>query len=198
VIIEAPTEEAPAYYVEEFDGEFNNCFNNTWGNENVQDFFDYYTKDGALTIDHNQSDLSTFLLYEPYIYTDVRLDVAVETLSSDNSAAILVCRYDPNLGRYEYRIENDGEWYLFYYDYANTQEYTILANEVSTAINMGKNNNIYTVICQGGEFSLYINGQFTYTIEHEALTECFVGFGLGNFEGYPLSVKYNWFEISEP
>ncbi|MRS04446.1 DUF1080 domain-containing protein [bacterium] len=191
--------EAQAFYLEEFDGDLSNftydVFN--FGNGSSDDAT-IDAEDGALKFVNNGQDLYTYVYYEPYIYTDVRIDIEAENLATNDNSITLFCRYDGDLGWYEYNIDNDGEWTLYYYDYVVAQKYVQLYDGGSTAIHMGRDINTYTMICQGQEMSLYINGEFTHSFSHKDLKEGQVGFGVSSYDSYPVRVNVNWFEISEP
>lgn len=191
--------EAQAFYLEEFDGDLSNftydVFN--YGSGSSEDAT-IDADDGALKFNNNGDDLYTYVYYEPYTYTDVRIDIEAENLATSDNSITLFCRYDEELGWYEYNIDNDGEWTLYYYDNVVAQQYVQLYDGGSTAIRMGRDTNTYTMICQGKELSLYINGVFTHSFEHKDLKEGQVGFGVSSYDSYPVKVNVNWLEISEP
>ncbi|HCS38750.1 MAG TPA: hypothetical protein DIW44_04095 [Anaerolineaceae bacterium] len=191
--------EAQAFYLEEFDGDLSNftydVFN--YGSGSSEDAT-IDADDGALKFNNNGDDLYTYIYYEPYTYTDVRIDIEAENLATSDNSITLFCRYDEELGWYEYNIDNDGEWTLYYYDNVVAQQYVQLYDGGSTAIRMGRDTNTYTMICQGKELSLYINGVFTHSFEHKDLKEGQVGFGVSSYDSYPVKVNVNWLEISEP
>lgn len=193
------SDEPLAYYVEEFDGDLGNFTYDVlnFGNDSSDDAT-IDADDGALKFINNGRDLYTYVYYEPYIYTDVRIDIEADNLATNDNSITLVCRYDEDLGWYEYNIDNDGEWTLYYYDNVVAQRYVQLYDGGSTAIRMGRDTNTYTMICQGQEMSLYINGTFTHSFEHKDLKEGQVAFGVSSYDSYPVKINVNWFEISEP
>jgi len=201
-VTEEPTvaDEAQAFYREEFDYVNDNYWYDviTFSGGGTFDDVTVEVYDGVLQIENNGQELYTYVYYDPYIYTDVRIDLEVDNLGLSDNSVQLVCRYDPDYGWYEYNIDNDGEWILWYYDEVLTKGYVSLYDGGSTAINMGRDKNIYTMICQGREISLYINGVFTKTVEHKDLKEGMVAFGVSSYDSYPVKVNVNWFEISEP
>lgn len=191
--------EAQAFYLEEFDGDLSNftydVFNFGSGSSEEATID---ADEGALKFVNNGPDLYTYVYYEPYTYTDVRIDIEAENLATNDNSITLFCRYSDDLGWYEYNIDNDGEWTLYYYDNVVAQKYVQLYDGGSTAIRMGRDTNTYTMICQDQEMSLYINGQFTHSFSHKDLKEGQVGFGVSSYDSYPVRVNVNWFEISEP
>jgi len=191
--------EAPAFYLEEFDGDLDNfTYDVINAGSGSSDSATINAEDGALEFTNNDEELYTYVYYEPYTYTDVRIDIEAENLGTSNNSITLFCRYDPDLGWYEYNIDNDGEWTLYYYDEVVADDYVQLYDGGSTVINMGRDTNTYTMICQGKEISLYINGVFTHTFEHKDLKEGQIGFGVSSYDDYPVKVNVNWLEISEP
>jgi len=191
--------EAQAFYVEEFDGDLSNFTYDVlnFGNGSTDDAT-IDAEDSALKFVNDNEQLYTYVYYEPYTYSDVRIDIEAENLATSNNSITLLCRYDPDLGWYEYNIDNDGEWTLYYYDNVVAQKYVQLYDGGSTAIKMGRDTNTYTMVCQGQEISLYINGVFTHTFEHKDLKEGQIGFGVSSYDDYPVRVNVNWLEISEP
>jgi hypothetical protein len=157
-----------------------------------------YPEDGQLKFDHEGANAYSYVYYNPWIYTDVRIDIEAENLATNDNSVNIVCRYDPDLGWYEYNIDNDGQWTLWYYDNVVYKGYQKLYDGGSTAINMGRDTNLYTVICQGDELTLYINGQLTRTVENKDLKEGLIGFGVSSYDSYPVMINMNWMEISEP
>jgi hypothetical protein len=187
------------YFREEFDGNLDNYSYNVIVDGNSEaDLSKVYNEDGVLKFEQNGEYLYTYVYYEPYTYTDVRIDLQAENLATSDNSITLFCRYDPERGWYEYNIDNDGEWTLLYYDAVIAKGYVKLYDGGSTAINMGRDTNTYTMICEGTSLSLYINGVFTHTSEDKDLKEGEVGFGVSSYDSYPVLVNINWFEISEP
>ncbi len=191
------SDEPPAYFVDEFEGSIDNYWMDIYG-PGDHDLVDIYQDDGYLKFQHDGEQLYSYVYYDPYTYTDVRIDIQAENIATNDNSVNIVCRYDENLGWYEYNIDNDGEWTLWYYDPIVYQGYKKLYDGGSTAINMGRDTNLYTVICQGDELSLYINGVLTRTVENSDLKEGMVGFGVSSYYSYPVIINVDWIEISEP
>lgn len=193
------SDEPPAYYLEEFDGDLSNFTYDVlnYGSGSTNDV-EIDAINGALKLKNNNEDLYTYIYYDPYNYTDVRIDIEAENLATNDNSVQLVCRYNPDIGWYEYNIDNDGEWKLWYYDAVVAKKYIQLYDGGSTAIKMGRDTNTYTMICSGKKLSLYINGVFTHTFEHKDLKEGQIGFGISSYDSYPVMININWLEISEP
>jgi len=155
-------------------------------------------EEGQLKFELNDYNLWPYVMYDPFTYTDVRIDVEAENWGRNQNSVTLVCRYDEDLGWYEFNIANDGTWFIAYYDAMLAKGYITLYNGGSTAIKMGRDTNVYTAICQGQELTLLINGVKTRTVQHKDLKEGFVGVGVSSYSSYPINVYFNWLEISQP
>lgn len=154
---------------------------------------------GVLTFNLDGEELYVYVLYDPYTYTDVRLDARVENRGFNSNEVSLICRYDPDYGWYEFAIGNDGLYSIYAYD-AIAQGYETLYNGGSTVIHSGKDVNEYTVICSGKTLALYINGveERTITENRFAFREGQVGISTSSFDVLPIIVEWDWVTISEP
>jgi S1-C subfamily serine protease len=197
---DVPTEEivegeAPAFYVEEFDPDSSNVQYWSWfltnGDENG---FDIYTEGGKLVFDITGKHIYSYFAYDPYFYEDVRLDAIAENRGMNNNNVSLICRATDE-GWYEFSIANNGLWWIYGYD----GDYSMLANGGSTAVNMGKDVNEYTILCYGDTLALYINGNEIHTLHENnfAFREGQVGIGVSSFDVLPIIVEFDWVAISE-
>jgi hypothetical protein len=188
---------APAYFTENFDSTIPNwSYFVLHGDENK---LDLQTNNGYLVFNLTGENLYAYILYDPYTYTDVRLDARAENRGFNTNEVSLVCRYDPSYGWYEFSIGNDGLWTIYAYD-ANTQQYTSLADGGSTAIHSGKDVNEYTAICKGNSLALYINGVEAKTITEKnfGFRDGQVGISTSSFNVLPIKVEWDWVTISQP
>lgn len=196
VVTEPPTNEPPDYFVEEFENGLGNYFYFVpYGNE---DYADVRAEDGLLKFNITSKDLYYYLMYDPYTYGDVRLDVEVVNQGVNDNEVSLICRYDETLGWYEFSVTSGGLWTIYYYDNVINKDYSIIADGGSTNVKMGRDTNSYTVICQGRELSLYINGTLTKKVEHKDLSRGLVGIGVSSFDATPVIMNVPWMEISSP
>lgn len=188
---------ASDYFVEEFDTDMDDYsyFQTGSGDENKMDI--YYEND-QLKFELNDAYLWPYVVYDAWSYTDVRIDVEAENWGSNSNSITMICRYDPDLGWYEFNIANDGTWYISYYDAVIMKGYTTLYDGGSTAIKMGRDTNVYTAVCQGEDLTLYINGVKTRTVQNKDLKQGQVGVGVSSYQSYPVTVYFNWLEISQP
>ena len=191
------TGEAPAYFTEEFDGLIPDwSYFLMSGDKNKMELT---SGDGKLTFNLTGKELYVYLMYDPYTYTDVRIDARAENRGFNTNEVSLICRYDPDYGWYEFAIGNDGLYTIYAYD-GTTQQYEALFNGGSTAIHSGKDVNEYTAICKGNMLALYINGVEARTITETrfAFRDGQAGIGTSSFDVLPIIVEWDWVTISEP
>ncbi len=157
-----------------------------------------YGDDRGLRVKLDGYNIWYYLLYDPFTYGDVRIDTEVQNGGVPSNSVSLVCRYDDDLGWYEFNISSDGTYNILYYDAVIYKGYKLLADGASKNINLGRDKNIYTIICQDRSLSLYTNDVHVKTVEHKDLTRGLVGIGLSSYESYPVIMTIPWFEISQP
>ena len=199
-VTEAPvtSSEPRDFFVDEFDDNMDNYSWFDMGSGDEEDKMNLVYEEGQLKFELNDYNLWPYVMYDPYTYTDVRIDVEAENWGVNQNSVTLVCRYDEDLGWYEFNIANDGTWYIAYYDAMVAKGYITLYNGGSTAIKMGRDTNVYTAVCQGQDLTLFINGVKTRTVEHKDLKEGQIGVGVSSYENFPVNVYLNWLEISQP
>ena len=85
---------------------------------------------------------------------------APTTGAENNNNISLICRYDPEVGWYEFNIANNGLYNIFYAEITSSGKiaYNRIANGGSNSIKQGKDVNEYGASCVGNELTLYING----------------------------------------
>lgn len=198
-VTEEVFDEAPAYYTEEWDDD-----NSDWsvykepngGDANPEDI-DIYIEDGRLNFEMDKW-LYGYVLYDPWYYEDVRLDVEVENRGANTFTVSIICRYSDE-GYYVVDISSGGLYTIYAYD-PYTEEYISLANGGSTYIKQGKDTNTYTWICEGRDLTLGVNGNEvkTYTDNKYVFREGFVGTGVTSYEVIPVKVEFENVTISEP
>ena len=189
-------EEPPKYFREEFDGGLDDFEQILWTGRFGKDKI--YTEDGKLKVRLNAMYLAPYLTYDPYTYTDVRLEVSAENLAYNDNHITLVCRYDEELGWYEFNISSNGLFRINYYDNTLVKGHVKLWNGGSTDIKMGRQINKITAECIGTQLSLYVNDVLLKTVEHKDLREGRVGLGVSSFNQFPVNVDFEYFDISQP
>lgn len=190
------SDKAPKFFREEFDGDLDDYEQTLWTGRFGKD--EIYTEEGKLKVRLNAVYLAPYLTYEPHTYTDVRLEVAAENLAYNDNHITLVCRYDEELGWYEFNIGSNGLFRINYYDNVLVKGHVRLWNGGSNDIKMGRQVNKITAECVGTQLSLYVNDVLLKTVEHKDLKEGRVGLGVSSFNYFPVNVDFEYFEISQP
>ena len=192
----AQNDEPPKFFRDEFEGDLDNYELNLWTGRFGK--ADVFTEDGKLKFRLNAVHLAPYLTYEPHTYTDVRLEVQAENLAFNDNHITLVCRYDEELGWYEFNIGSNGLYRINYYDNTLVKGHVRLWNGGSTDIKMGRQVNTIAIECIGTQLSLYVNDVLLRTVEHKDLKEGRVGLGVSSFDYFPVNVDFEYFDISQP
>lgn len=188
-----PAAEAPAFYVEEFEGDMSLwTYFFTQGEESG---FSITYENGKVVFDVEDPDTYPYLTYDAYFYEDVRLDAQGRNLGSNNNFVALVCR-EGDRGFYEFNVANNGFYFIYLYTYDDG--YQLLYQGGSTAIKTGKEVNEFTAICEGNELTLGINGVEVRTVTDGTLQEGRVGVGVGSMEFGGVLYEFEWVSISQP
>lgn len=199
---EAPVlEEAPAYYTEEFDGGIDDWqYFMAAGDESD---LDISTDGDSLVFTIEGQGVWPYVAYVPWIYTDVRIDVVAENRGSNNNSVVLVCRYDPDLGWYEFNVSNGGLYAIYVVHFEKgIPAWDNIYNGGSGQVHPGMASNVYTAVCSGDRLSLYVNGTELRTITVPGnvphISEGRIGIGVNSFEDPNVTVAIDSLTISEP
>lgn len=195
------TEAAPAYFTEEFISSSLPYWSYflTSGDESK-----VTAKSGGdrLTIELQGTDIYFYLLYDPYIYTDVRIDARATNRGMNTNNISFICRYN-GTDWYEISISNGGLYWFYYgkWDKSGvTASYGVMTNGGTDNIRTGKATNDYTVTCIGNKISLYVNGQLegSYVDRDYDLREGQVGINVSSLNVYPIIIDFDYVTISQP
>jgi hypothetical protein len=112
---DTPTPEAQAFFTEEF-----NSSADLWSYfiidgyqeknrlvEEDEPKVSVGTNNGYLVFEINKNYQYVYVTYDPYTYTDVRIDVRAENFGVNKNNVSLICRYSDQ-GWYEFNIANNG------------------------------------------------------------------------------------------
>jgi len=201
VVTEPPVEQssAPDFFTEEFDGSIDN-----WSQELALNASDGDTsqanisvEDGRLIFDFGKW-LIGYVFYDPYDYTDVRVDISVENRGTNVNNILLICRASDE-GHYLVNVANSGLYSMYAYNGA-TGSYTRIADGGSTKIKSGKEFNDYALVCKDKKLTLYINGNETrsYTDNQFVFRKGQIGVGVASEDQLPVKVEIDRIKISEP
>lgn len=196
---ETPAPVAEEFFTEEFEADLNNWSQEVVLNSDEGDTSqaNVYLDDGRLVFDLGKF-LITYMFYDPYEYTDVRIDVRVENRGTNVNNVLLVCR-ESDEGLYLVNIANSGLYAMYVYDVEN-KNYFRMADGGSTKIKSGKEVNDYTLICRERTLTLYINDVETrqYTDNKYVVRKGRVGVGVASENQVPVKLEFENVTISEP
>ena len=204
-VTEPPVQEAEQYFTEEFDEPLSNDWSilTVTGSDSADaDKVTVEAQDGSLVWDFDSEYLYYYLFYDAFTYDDVRVDVTADNRGRNNNNISLICRYDPDVGWYEFNIANNGLYDIYYAEVKSNGNigYSRITNGGSNAIKQGKETNEYGIICKGNQLTLIINGDEVKTVTEKtyALREGEVGVSVSSFNVLPILIEMDWFKISEP
>jgi hypothetical protein len=203
---EQPLTNAQKFYTDEFDAENLNwkylvvngakkkIVNGIIGLMSVR------TVGGLLVFDLKSQGAWVYATYEPFTYTDVRLDASVNNRGTNSNNVSLICRKS-DAGWYEFDIASNGLYEIYYVKVVgDAVEYSPMADGGSNKIKSGVAENEYGIVCQNNTLVLYINGTEARRLEDKKylLPEGKVGISVSSFKDVPVTVDFHWIKISQP
>ena len=202
---EPPVSQSQQFFTEEFDEPLSNDWSVltvTGSNDADPDKVTVEAQDGKLVWNFDSEYVYYYLFYDAFTYEDVKVDVSADNRGRNNNNISLICRYDPDIGWYEFNIANNGLYDIYYAEVTSSGEisYTRITNGGSNAIKQGKEVNEYSISCKGDELSLTINGDEVTTITEKTygLREGQVGVSVSSFNVLPILIEMDWIKINEP
>jgi hypothetical protein len=205
-----PQQEPPAivnqqFFTEEFDAPLSNSWSilTVTGSDKADaDKVTVESENGKLSWDFQSEYVYYYIFYNGYEYSDVKLEVRADNRGKNNNSVSLICRYDPNVGWYEFNIANNGLYDILYAEVDSNGNigYSRITNGGSNAIKQGKDVNEYAINCEGTKLTLTINGKEVNSITESrfGLREGQVGVSVSSFNVLPIQVEMDWIKISEP
>ncbi len=187
------------YYLDEFDGGLENWSEVYFTSEDetvYDDKTDVYIDDGGLWFDINIESTYIYLMNNLYEYEDVQIEVEAESMGRNTNYISLVCRYDPDLGWYEFNIAASGLVSILRYD--PDDGYVLIGEGGSEAINQGADTNNFIARCKGDALTLTINGDEWRTFTDKNLRKGMIGVSAGSENVTPVTIVFNWMDITEP
>ena len=194
-----PTEEAPPadepsmFFREEFDGDLSQWIDFQIHGED--DDYSIKQRSGSLTVEVTGKDTYVYVLYDPYAYTDVRLDMEAKNEGFNDNNISLICRASGD-GWYEMSAFSSGLYY--FYRYTPEKGYTQLGSGGIKSMRPGKYTNKFSLVCKGDRFTFLVNDTEINKFTDDDLSEGAVGFNVSSYKLLPIVVDVDWFEISEP
>jgi hypothetical protein len=201
-----PASNAQQFYVEEFDVK-----NNDWeylvvngsSRQIINDsagIMPMRTAGGLLVFDLQNQNTAAYATYEPFTYTDVRLDVKVGNRGANNNKISLICRKS-DAGWYEFSIASNGLYEIsFAKPVGDGVERTRITDGGSNDIKSGWAENEYGIVCQGNTLVLNINDTEARRLEDKKylLPEGKIGISVSSLKDAPVTVDLYWAGISQP
>jgi hypothetical protein len=205
VVTEEPVSQSQQFFTEEFDTPLSGDWDIwpvTASDESDPDKVTVEAEDGQLIWDFDSEYVYYYMFYNAFDYEDVRLELRADNRGRNNNSVSLICRYDEEIGWYEFNIANNGLYDILYAEIENDGDiaYNRVANGGSNAINQGMDVNEYSITCKDDELGLFINGDEVITIPERryGLRSGQVGVSVSSFNVLPILIEMDWIRISEP
>lgn len=174
----------------------------------IQDWFDFVihgkekdvtinTENGFLMIKITGQHTYSYLINDELQVSDVRIDLKANSSGSNDNNVGMVCRFDSEVGWYEFNVSNDGEYWIWRVD-LKQKKYVLLYSGGSRSINMGKGVNEYTAVCSDDKLILYVNGRKIREISNKTLESGLVGLSVSSIYDIPVVVDVDYFVVSVP
>jgi hypothetical protein len=202
---EPPTPEAQPFFTEEFDTPLSSDWSSFTLYDDTESDLDKVAVEadnGKLVWDLDSKYVYYYLYYGAFEYEDVEVSVSADNRGKNNNSVSLICRYDPEVGWYEFNLANNGLYDILFAEILDSGkiEYNRIANGGSNEIKAGLGVNEYTAKCEGDELSLTINGAKVISIRDKqyGLRSGQVGVSVSSFGVLPILIEMDWFKVSEP
>ena len=200
-----PIPQSQQYFTEEFDSPLSG----DWDILTVTDSADadpdkvtVQADGGKLVWDFDSEWVYYYMFYNAFDYEDIRVEVSADNRGRNNNNISLICRYDPEVGWYEFNIANNGLYDIYYAEVTSNGNigYNRVANGGSNAIKQGKEVNEYAIECRGEELTLFINGDEVNSIREKTygLRSGQIGMSVSSFDVLPILIEMDWISVSEP
>jgi hypothetical protein len=204
-VTEEPVSQAQQFFTEEFDTPLSGDWSTfTITDPNVSDLekVTVEAEDGNLVWDFDSEYVYYYLFYNAFEYEDVKVEARVDNRGKNNNSVSLICRYDEEVGWYEFNIANNGLYDILYAEVLDNGKisWNRIANGGSNAIKQGKDVNEYSAACEGEELTLTINGDEVISIDERkySLRSGQAGISVSSFNVLPILIDMDWLRISEP
>lgn len=202
---EPPAPQAQQFFTEEFDTPLSSDWDIltvTGSNDADPDKVTVEADGGNLVWNFDSEYVYYYMFYNAFDYEDVTLEVRADNRGRNNNSISLICRYDPDVGWYEFNIANSGVYDILYAEVTDSGDisYNTIANGGSLAIKQGKETNEYSITCSGDELTLHINGDEVKSIRERTygLRSGQVGMSVSSFNVLPILIEMDWVKVSEP
>lgn len=204
-----PTEEVAyvyepeMFYTEEFEeGSPTEEFYGGWTNS--YDDIETYLDGGKIWWNIEKDNWWHAISYDAYEYNNVKMTVNVESRGSNANAVVLMCHMQAwDEGRYEFIIGSNGLYQIRDVHFENgVQAWDKIADGGSGKIKPGNAINEYSIVCDGQDLALYVNGtkvwSGTVSTSLPQLYDGYIAFGATSEIGHPVTLGFDWLMIEEP
>lgn len=205
VVTEEPVAQSQQFFTEEFDTPLSADWDILTVTDSADADPDKVTVEadgGRLVWDFDSEWVYYYMFYNAFDYEDVRVDVRADNRGRNNNNISLICRYDPEVGWYEFNIANSGIYDIYYAEITSNGSigYNRVANGGSLSIKQGMEVNEYAIECKDRQLTLYINGDEVTSINEAryGLRSGQVGVSVSSFNVLPILIEMDWIKISEP
>jgi hypothetical protein len=202
---EPPVPQAQQFFTEEFDNPLSgdwSVFTVTDPNASDLEKVTVEADGGNLVWNFDSEYVYYYLFYNAFTYEDVKVEARADNRGKNNNSVSLICRYDEEVGWYEFNIANNGLYDILYAEVLDSGKirWNRVANGGSNAINQGKEVNEYSITCQGEDLTLNINGDEVISIKEKnyGLRSGQAGISVSSFDVLPILIEMDWIRISEP
>ena len=202
---EPPAPQAEQFFEEQFDSPLSgnwDILTVTGTDEADPEKVSVEAENGTLVWDFDSEYVYYYIFYNAFEYEDVTLELRADNRGRNNNSISLICRYDPDIGWYEFNIANNGLYDILYAEVENDGDiaYNRVANGGSNAINQGMDVNEYSITCDEDELTLEINGDEVISMAERryGLRSGQVGVSVSSFNVLPILIEMDWIRVSEP
>lgn len=202
---EPPAPQAEQFFEEQFDSPLSgnwDILTVTGTDEADPEKVTVESENGNLVWNFDSEYVYYYIFYNAFEYEDVELSLRADNRGRNNNSISLICRYDPDIGWYEFNIANNGLYDILYAEVQNDGDisYNRVANGGSNAINQGMDVNEYSITCEGDELTLEINGDEVISMAERryGLRSGQVGVSVSSFNVLPILIEMDWIQVSEP
>jgi hypothetical protein len=152
---------------------------------------------GYLQFNITDNWIGAFAVYDPFEYTDVRIDAHVANYGRVTNDFALVCRYSEK-GFYEFNIKNDGYYFFNYIQIGGDGKVHIKQIYLGATTLVNRDANDYGLLCQGSTFTMYVNGENIQEAKDSSLYSGKIGVEGFSLQVVPVDLHVEWVKISQP
>lgn len=188
-----PTPEALQFFREEFDGDLSQWID--FQLHGTDDGYNIQQGASSMRVEITGKDTYVYVLYDPFSYDNVRVDMEAKNEGFNNNNISLICRASGD-GWYEMSAFSSGLYY--FYRYTPDDGYVTLGSGGIISMKTGKYTNKFSFVCDGDRFTFLVNDKEINKFTDDGLSDGAVGFNVSSYDLLPIQVDVDWFEISEP